>query len=234
MTNTTTNDLIKKEYQTYEGALELYKKNPKALLGKNRGVDNLGNTICYNVVKSEFHQDNEIFKKMVDIINQLSEDELFGKHIDFRVLFYTSSVEIAPQKHINRQHNLICIESSVGLIRFGSHHNGLEITRVIAGEKGKGKGKLLMDIFFNILIAACGKDIINVPIMLECTGAVGRGSNFQSSTIALQTKFFRKFGFRVNPKVSNYSNNYVQMEWKPELSLDYFKKMEKIFLVESN
>ena len=63
--------------------------------------------------------------------------------------------------------------------------------------------------------------------MLECVGSVGGGSNYVESNISSQTKFFRKFGFRVNQKVSDYKNNYVQMWFKNEIVNEFKKEEEK-------
>lgn len=224
----------KTEFRTYESALEEYLQNPKKSLGKLKVTDNLGNPQTFNITKSEFHTDNEVFTKCVDFVEKLSRDEVYSQYFTFGKVFFSSTVQIGPDSHIQRQHNLIVVESSIGILRFGPHKDGLEITRVVADKRGKGHGKLLMDIFFNILIGALGVGCVNVPIMLECTGAVGAGSNYQDSTIALQTKFFRKFGFRVDQKVSRYNGQggYVQMKWNPELFVEYAPKMEKLFVQE--
>lgn len=220
------------EFTTYESALAEYKSNPKKSLGKFKFNDNLGNPNVMNITKSEFHTDNEVFLKIVDTVKLFSEDEFYSQYFTFEKVFMSSTVHTGPNSNTLRKHNTISVESNIGLIRFAPHKDGLEITRVIAETTGKGQGKLLMDIFFNILIAALGVDCVNVPIMLECTGSVGVGSNYRESNIASQTKFFRKFGFRVDPKVSNYKNGYVQMRWNPELFVEYAPKMEKFFVQE--
>ena len=50
-------------------------------------------------------------------------------------------------------------------------------------------------------------------VMLECVGSIGFGENALQSSISQQTKFFRKFGFRVSKdRKDKYGNlTYVQM-----------------------
>ena len=125
-----------------------------------------------------------------------------------------------------RRHNRIRIETPVGHMCIAPHNNGLELTRIIVDEQGKGNGTTLMKLFF-YLIGQSGLDLETLPIMLECVGSVGAGSNYVKSNISVQTKFFRKFGFRVEQKVSDYKNNYVQMYFKNEFITEFKKEEEK-------
>jgi hypothetical protein len=214
----------KKDRPTYEKAYQDYLSNPKKCLGVMKATDNLGNKIVYNVVKFEFHTDNEPYKLFRQgCYNFLSECPEYKDYIDIQEEFISSVVEISPNKDLMREHNRMRIETSFGHFCVASYKNGLELTRImVKGQLGKGQGTRLMDLFMALMIKG-GIDLETTPIMLECVGAVGGGSNRKESTITLQTKFFRKFGFRVDQNLSNYKNNYVQMWFKNELFSQYKK-----------
>jgi hypothetical protein len=101
------------------------------------------------------------------------------------------------------------------LIRFSSYQNdGIELSRIWVAEQNQrqGKGSFLMNLFFDFL-----KEVLGfIPtIFLECTGGVGVGQNALSMDISMQTKFFRKWGFRVNDK--KLYPTYVNMLRKSSL-----------------
>jgi hypothetical protein len=125
-------------------------------------------------------------------------------------------------------------------IQFGSStmtiaplgNDGIEIASIVVnGPKGNGMGTVMMlsflgmitDPFFNI-------DLNN--IMLECVGSIGFGDQALKSSISQQTKFFRKFGFRVSKdKKDKYGMlTYVQMmydETKFDMDLVYNELKDK-------
>jgi hypothetical protein len=86
---------------------------------------------------------------------------------------------------------------------------GIEITRILVDEPHKGKniGSFLMNTLFLFLIETLG---CIPPIFLECTGRINNGIEWIENPIQNQTKFFRKFGFRVT--VSKYYPSYVRMD----------------------
>jgi hypothetical protein len=101
--------------------------------------------------------------------------------------------------------------SYVTICPFGD--TGMEISSIVVnGQRGNGMGSVMMlhmlslisDPFF---VGGCN------DIMLECVGSIGFGENALQSSISQQTKFFRKFGFRVSKdRKDKYGNlNYVQM-----------------------
>ena len=100
------------------------------------------------------------------------------------------------------------------LIRFSPYKDdGLEISRIQSAQMGSGSGSILMELFLGMVRVILGY----VPLIwLECTGSVGIGQTYVNSGISEQTKFFRKFGFRVNDR-SKYPN-WVDMVRQPELS----------------
>jgi hypothetical protein len=81
------------------------------------------------------------------------------------------------------------------LLRFSPYkENGLEISRIQSSRIGSGMGTQLMNDFLKFVGALLG----HVPLIyLECTGAVGWKETRVNYDISEQTRFFRKFGFRV-------------------------------------
>lgn len=97
--------------------------------------------------------------------------------------------------------------------------NDIEISAVrVDSEQGNGFGTLMM-LMVMITLSEYQSNLNN--IILECVGAIGYGSNRKVSTISQQTKFFRKFGFRViKDKKVNGELSYVKMgyddnKWDP-------------------
>ena len=213
------------EIQSYENAYQSYLKNPKQFLGKLKGKDNMGNPSNINIVKFEFQTDNEPYEAFREVCLNLNNETL-ENYVSVDEQFIASTIAISRGKSIMRQHNRIRIETPGGHICIAPHNDGLEVTRIIVDEQGKGEGTILMKMFFYLIVEA-GLDLETLPIMLECVGCVGGGSNYVESNISAQTKFFRKFGFRVNQKVSDYKNNYVQMYFKNEFVTEFKKEEEK-------
>ena len=81
------------------------------------------------------------------------------------------------------------------LLRFSPYkENGLEISRIQSSRIGSGMGTQLMNDFLKFVGALLG----HVPLIyLECTGAVGWKETRVNYDLSEQTRFFRKFGFRV-------------------------------------
>ncbi len=84
------------------------------------------------------------------------------------------------------------------VLRFSPYQSdGLEISRIQATQIGSGSGTKLMKIFFIMVRQILG---FIPPIWLECTGTVGINHTEVSYGLSEQTRFFRKFGFRVNDR----------------------------------
>lgn len=222
-------ELKTKEIATYEKSYQNYLKNPKSFLGKMKGKDNMNNPTVINIVKYEFQTDNEPYNAFREVSLNLNNETL-KDYVIVEEQFICSTVEINHGKSIMRAHNRIRIETPGGHICIAPYNDGLELTRIIVDEQGKGNGTILMNLFFYLIVQA-GLDLETLPIMLECVGSVGGGSNYVKSNISAQTKFFRKSGFRVNQKVSDYKNNYVQMWFKNESITEFKKEEEKKSLV---
>jgi hypothetical protein len=219
------------ELTTYEKSYQEYLKNPKQFLGKMKGKDNMGNPTSFNIVKFEFQTDNEPYEAFREVSFDLNKENR-KDYLLVEEQFIGSTIGIGRDKSILREHNRIRIDTPVGHICIAPHNDGLELTRIIVDEQGKGNGTILMELFFYLIVQA-GLDLETLPIMLECVGSVGGGSNYTESNVSAQTKFFRKFGFRVNQKVSDYKNNYVQMSFKNEFVSEFKKEEEKKSLVEA-
>lgn len=167
-----------------------------------------GRNLKFKITTYEKHPDNEAFKKLLDNL------DLIKKKFDM-VKFKLNSVDASViQKgsgHICRTHNsLEMYYAEETYLRVSPYKNGLEITKVIVNEKyrSKGIGEMIMYGLF-LMLNTVDVDITKIPIMLECTGNTG----IDYTPIKYQTKFFRKFGFRVNHKESKYDgeSGYVQM-----------------------
>ena len=208
--------------QTYEGAYQEYLDNPKSLLRKLVFTDNLNNKITRNIVKSEFHLDNEPYRLYRDYVIDLSKREEYLGMIDVEERFMNSTVALDRNRTLLRQHHSLRVETGVGHFCVSPYKDGLELTRIIIDERGKGWGTKMMQCLFSF-INDSGCDLRTLPLMLECTGSVGGGSNYVETPLTLQTKFFRKFGFRVDQSVSNYKFGYVQMKFQNSL-IGEFKK----------
>jgi len=205
--------------ETYEDAYQKYLENPKLWLGKRKFTDNLGITRTDNIVKAEFHLDNEPYLAFLEECKSLPA-QLFEVSTDF----ISSSVYCGNGGTILRKHNRVRIDCSSGHFCVAPHNNGLEFCRIIANDRGKGNGTSMMKLFF-LLVLDAGLDLATLPIMLECTGSVGAGSNQVTTNLTSQTKFFRKFGFRVNQSSSNYKGGYVQMNFQNNLVEEYKKSL---------
>lgn len=91
----------------------------------------------------------------------------------------------------------------------GEKENQLEIASigVVPEDQNKGYGKHLMELVITFV-----KDTLGYipPFMLECTGCLIAKGIVLRNSIQNQTRFFRKFGFRVTSK-KGYPH-YVKME----------------------
>lgn len=168
---------------------------------------------------SEAHPDNEPFKKLIDNIEELSKQ--FPK-CDFEKNVITGSMIQKGNGFIRRDHNSLQVQYDIDtFLRVCPYKNGLEISKIMVNEKhrGKGIGEYMMLGFFLMCITV-DIDILSTPLMLECTGQTG----ITKSDLQKQTKFFRKFGFRVDHKVSRYEDSYVQMNLIPDKFTEWFTK----------
>ena len=154
---------------------------------------------------------NEVFTALQNNLNALTE--LTGSIPSDSSCFDITSVVGKNGKYFVKEHPTITLvlpnhgNSTLRIAPNGSE--GIEITRILVDEAHKGKniGSFLMNTLFIFLIETLG---YIPPIFLECTGKINNGIEWIENPIQNQTKFFRKFGFRVT--VSKYYPSYVRMD----------------------
>jgi hypothetical protein len=165
------------------------------------------------IISYEEVQDNDYFIQLLNEINQFVKVHNLNENPEKQLLlqsFEIISVVDFKNESKAKFHNCITlILPNESVIRFSSYGlDGIELTRVSVKEENqkKGQGTYLMTIFFKFI-----KDSIGfIPgIFLECTGQIGLDKNTISMGISQQTKFFRKFGFKVKDR--NQYPYYVNM-----------------------
>jgi hypothetical protein len=173
------------------------------------------NALKTKITEVEIIDNNELFDKLLDelpafelVMNNFTELRIKTELKEFITLVQTKKGGIL------KFHNTITFFLEDGShIRFSSYKSSsIEISRVWVHPYShrNGIGSLLMDLMFDFInFAECKPNMY----FLECTGAIGVGANAQSVGIDVQTKFFRKFGFRVDNK-KQYPD-YVTMVMKP-------------------
>lgn len=134
----------------------------------------------------------------------------FEEGIKIETYLISSRVQIHKKFNLKIRNSVTIGLSNGSHLRFCPYkNNGIEISRVYVEEENqnKGDGTLLMNLFFNSIL----ESLKQFPeIILECTGEVGLGETLIINNIQSQTKFFRKFGFRVDKKDSKHPY-YVKM-----------------------
>lgn len=157
-------------------------------------------------------ESNEVFlqlKNNLTILDKLTTE----KHKCHTSYEFVNSIVTQGKDTVVRQHPTILIglaQHKDSMIRIApSENNGIEITRIIVGSSDRGKkiGSFLMNTLFLFMNETLG---YIPPVFLECTGAISNGDEFVENSIQNQTKFFRKFGFRVTNK--KFYPEYVRMD----------------------
>jgi len=156
---------------------------------------------------------NEVFTKLENNLSKIDElsKEIYECYTAYELL---NSAVIHSGNIIVRQHPTILIglvQHKDSVIRIApSENNGIEITRIIVGESDRGKnlGSFLMNTLFLFIYETLG---YIPPIFLECTGGIYNGNELVKNSIQNQTKFFRKFGFRVTN--NKLYPDYVRMDY---------------------
>ncbi len=134
-----------------------------------------------------------------------SYKEYFRGRNDINVSHYQQRLRFDEKVKVR---DVISIELKDGsYIRFGQgdKENQLEISTICVHSKNrkKGLGTYLIKVMFTFIYDTIG---FIPPFMLECTGIL----NGNYSSVKDQSKFFRKFGFRVTSK-KGYPH-YIKME----------------------
>jgi hypothetical protein len=175
----------------------------------------LGNTIVEfrGPVTGEIVKSNGVFKKIQEALPILEKK---FQEISFKSEVLTSYVQMKKSTSIKLYETITLELADESSLVFSSNEkSGIEISSLVSAKRGKGNGTLLMDVFFKIL-----NDVLGFipPLYLECAGNVSFRDYMVESTIQAQTKFFRKFGFRVDNR-KGYPD-YVDMKRVPEYSVD--------------
>lgn len=172
---------------------ELYQKDKKQFLNLYSEVTN------FKIKTAEFYDSDDNFKILEDRIDDYFQPEgrYYFPGMDIKKEMMRSIVE-TPETTVLKIHNTITIFLSEGShIRISPYKdNSIEIARILVtqGHRGIGIGSFLMMLVMNFI----GRTLGYTPTMyLECTGAVGLDP-LNTSTISLQTAFFRKHGFKVD------------------------------------
>ena len=175
--------------------------------------------------QTEQRDNNSIFDQLVNNLSWFHDVPNF----DASVYEVSSSVEKITGKWNVKVHNCITLKlpcnSYVRISSYGK--KSIELTNInVKGDLHKGMGTILMLTLFMFLKDTLGE----LPnIVLECTGnLIVDGIEFKN-TVQNQSRFFRKFGFRVSNN-SGYPS-YIQMKLDlrkinlAELYVNFYRKI---------
>lgn len=182
------------------------------LNNKKKFITEFENQLGYKIKSVEFVENNEAYDKLCNALEYFEcyMNTVLGYDVKTQMEDMITLVEKKKGMILKFQNAI-----TFTLLNDGSHIrispfniNGIEISRVYVNPNNhrKGIGSLLMQLleeFMNYI------EVKPEELFLECTGAVGAGDNLQEVGIDIQTKFFRKFGFKVN-NGKDYPN-YVSM-----------------------
>ena len=155
----------------------------------------LGEQLGKKVYDGEVIKKNEHFIKLEESVPFWS-NEIPNLRIDVSQIF--TLVEKQKGYYLKIQPYISLHLPDLSVIRFSPHlEDALEISRIQTTQIGMGHGTMLMEIFFCMVRGTLGC----IPeIWLECTGSLGHNHTETNHGLSEQTKFFRKFGFRVNDR----------------------------------
>ena len=209
---------MKKSTKLFKEVLEMkesYSKNKSSFLQSiKKDFRDSGTDIQPKSVYFEVGDMNETFTNICE--NQDKAIEFLHSVMGLSKDFFNIDCQVVRSNvdTILKVHPMIRVKfggSYVTICPFGD--NGIEISSIVVnGQKGNGMGSLMM-IHIMSLISDPFFNTNCTDVMLECVGSIGFGDNAVQSSISQQTKFFRKFGFRVSKdRKDKYGNlNYVQM-----------------------
>ena len=162
---------------------------------KKNILKRLGEQLGKKVYDGEVIKKNEHFIKLEESV-PFWRNEIPNLRIDVSQIF--TVVEKQKGYYLKVQPYISLHLPNLSVIRFSPHmEDALEISRVQATQIGIGYGTMLMEIFFCMVRGTLGY----IPkIWLECTGSLGHNHTEVNHGITEQTKFFRKFDFRVNER----------------------------------
>lgn len=161
--------------------------------------------------KARKYPQNEIYKvlkqRMVDVVSEneyLDIDHYMMKTIVPGFAYESEATTIST--------------SDGSHLRFKSRAKSIDLSRVWVNPDNhrKGVGTLLMNTF---LIKGVLDSVVKNPqlqkdwkIVLECTGEVGLGENYQSTPVSQQIRFFKRFGFVVE-RVDINDTYHMILSW---------------------
>ncbi len=179
------------------------------LKDKNKFIRDLKksyNEVGLKVDSVEVIPNNDIY---VTLSNYILNTKL-AEEVQVETYLINSRVQIHKKFNVKLRNSVTFRLANGSHLRFCPYNDyGIEISRVYVDEvnQNKGDGTFLMNLFFKSIL----ESLKQFPaIILECTGEVGYGETLIINDIQNQTKFFRKFGFRVNQNESKYPY-YVKM-----------------------
>ena len=183
-------------YEDYLKDKNVFKRKFKEMM-KQQGL---------HVDTVEVIPDNSVYLKLYNYFF----NEKFEENFIIETFLINSRVQIHKKFELKIRNSITIALENGSHLRFCPYqNNGIEISRLYVEEcnQNNGDGTLLMNFIFNTIF----KVLKNFPeIALECTGEVGYKETLIINSIQNQTKFFRKFGFRVDKNVSKYPY-YVKM-----------------------
>ena len=174
----------------------------KSALKKSNGYKPIITTYTDDGSKSE-----DFFRLNNLIQSHIKSNELLSRYVENGVIG-----NVVARNGRNKTltiHPFIRLDINVNHIGIVPRGKGLEISRLYIKpeHQGKGMGTMLMDTFLTMLIEI-GSDF---NVVLETTGFVGIGENELHTPITEQTRFFRKFGFRVVQSKSSESYRFMKL-----------------------
>ena len=199
--------------ETYKGDLMTKPKSIYFEVGHN-------NQTFINICENSEKIKNELNKLWVDI-----SDGLIEFNIDCRVMtsVVNDVVRIHPQILL---HYGNC--GFVTICPLGDNSIELSTIRVVPHLRGTSMGSIIMTQLLEVLEEYQSEDF--KTIMLECVGSLGSGDDREVSSISQQTKFFRRFGFRVVESKNNRGGglDYVKMNFfNDKVDYDYINNIRK-------
>ena len=192
----------------------------KSRLKKGYGYKPIITTYTDDGSKSE-----DFFRLNNLIHSHIKSNELFSRYVENGVI--GNVVAKNGRNKTLTVHPFIRLDINVNHIGIVPHGKGLKISRLYIKpeHQGKGMGTMLMDIFLTMLIEI-GSDF---NIVLETTGFVGMGENELHTPISEQTRFFRKFGFRVVQSKSRGGYRFMKL-----VDFSYINNLKKKLEIEQS
>jgi len=197
--------------KSYEETKQEYLNDPVAFLKNEKEMmgTNIGGPPVQKVVLID---DNEIFLKLSRNLDYFKNKGF----VMYETLLGPIHSKVEDVVYISNRISLGFPNQSAQ-ISLTPENDGICISKVILNPNMKqkpGAGTGIMLLFYMFLINTLGE---LPPMYLECTGHVNWGDKLFSYPYSKQTRFFRKFGFRViefnkgNEKEDE--SNYCQMKF---------------------